>query len=152
MTPVARPPGSGAASWAASFLLAVLCAPAPGVAVLPPDPSLALGQIVSVDGFVDQSGQPFRAAADDGRAWIVSPIYTRCPTTCSALTAALQAALRQSGLRSADYRVVSLSFDPEETDASLAEFRDRLRLPPEVAWAQPYVAAMAELMHSIRLT
>ena len=28
---------------------------------------------------------------------------------------------------------------------------DRLRLPPEVAWAQPYVAAMAELMHSIRL-
>ena len=28
---------------------------------------------------------------------------------------------------------------------------DRLRLPPEVAWAQPYVAAMAELMHSIRM-
>ena len=30
-------------------------------------------------------------------------------------------------------------------------FYDRSRLPPEVAWAQPYVAAMAELMHSIRL-
>ena len=28
---------------------------------------------------------------------------------------------------------------------------DRLQLPPEVAWAQPYVASMAELMHSIRL-
>jgi hypothetical protein len=27
----------------------------------------------------------------------------------------------------------------------------RLRLPPEVAWAEPYVAAMAELMHAIRL-
>jgi cytochrome oxidase Cu insertion factor (SCO1/SenC/PrrC family) len=131
VTLVARPPGLAAASWATSLLLAVLCTPAPGDAILPPDPGVALGQTVTFDGFVDQSGQPFRAAADDGRAWIVSPIYTRCPTTCSALTAALQAALRQSGLRSADYRVVSLSFDPEETDASLAEFRDRLRLPPE---------------------
>ena len=31
------------------------------------------------------------------------------------------------------------------------KFYDRVRLPPEVAWAQPYAAAMAELMHSVRL-
>ena len=31
------------------------------------------------------------------------------------------------------------------------KFYARLRLPPEVTWAQPDVAAMAELMHSIRL-
>ncbi|HEY8154291.1 MAG TPA: hypothetical protein VII72_09210 [Myxococcota bacterium] len=30
-------------------------------------------------------------------------------------------------------------------------FYDHLRLPSEVAWAQPYVAAMAELMHELRL-
>ena len=28
---------------------------------------------------------------------------------------------------------------------------DRLRLPPEVAWAQPHVDAMAELMQAIQL-
>lgn len=28
---------------------------------------------------------------------------------------------------------------------------DRLRLPPEIAWAQPHVAAMAELMRAIQL-
>jgi hypothetical protein len=30
-------------------------------------------------------------------------------------------------------------------------FYDRLRLPPDLAWAQPHVGAMAELMRSIRL-
>ena len=31
------------------------------------------------------------------------------------------------------------------------EFYDRLRLPPEVAWAEPCAAAVAELLHEMRL-
>jgi cytochrome oxidase Cu insertion factor (SCO1/SenC/PrrC family) len=58
-------------------------------------------------------------------------MYTRCPTTCSALTTALKAALRESGLQNGEYRVVSFSFDPDETTASLAAFRTRMQLPAE---------------------
>ena len=97
---------------------------------LAPDPA-AIGRVIRFDGFVDERGQPFTAAPADARPWIVSPIYTRCPTTCSAITAGLKAAVEQSGLRPAEYRVLSFSFDPEETDASLAAFRARMQLPPD---------------------
>jgi cytochrome oxidase Cu insertion factor (SCO1/SenC/PrrC family) len=116
---------------AAALLLALLCSAARATTVLPPDPDLAIGQEISLDGFVDQNGDLPPAARVDARPWIVSPMYTRCPTTCSVITAALKAALQRSGLRPSEYHVLSFSFDPRETDASLAEFRARMQLPPE---------------------
>jgi cytochrome oxidase Cu insertion factor (SCO1/SenC/PrrC family) len=128
--------------------LLFLLAAAARASVPPPDPDRSLGQVIAFDGFVDEGGRSFRAARDDGRAWIVSPIYTRCPTTCAALTASLQAALRASGLRPADYRALSFSFDPQETDASLAEFRERMRLPAE--WVTLRAADPAALERTLR--
>jgi protein SCO1/2 len=103
--------------------------------LLPPDPGKTLGGRVSFDGFVDENGRDVAAlvGAPDGpdppRAWIVSPIYTRCPFTCSPITAALKTALRESGLQPSEYRVVSLSFDPKETGEALRAFRGSLQLP-----------------------
>jgi len=116
----------------AALLLALLCcAAARATTMLPPDPDVAIGQEIFFDGFVDQNEDLLPAARADARAWIVSPMYTRCPTTCSATTAALKAALQRSGLRPSEYHAVSFSFDPRETAASLAEFRARLHLPPD---------------------
>jgi cytochrome oxidase Cu insertion factor (SCO1/SenC/PrrC family) len=95
-----------------------------------PDARQVRGAVVAFDGFVDQRGQPWRAPSDVP-AWVVAPMYGRCPTTCSALTAGLLAALRRSGLRAGEYGVVSFSFDPQETDTSLQAFRQRLGLPDD---------------------
>jgi cytochrome oxidase Cu insertion factor (SCO1/SenC/PrrC family) len=106
-----------------------------GQTLLPPDPARTLGKVVAFDGFVDENGRGFSpqgavsAPNHDGQPWIVSPMYTRCPHTCSAVTVGLKRALDQSGLDASEYRVVSFSFDPQESGERLRSFRSRLRLP-----------------------
>ena len=105
--------------------------------LLPPDPSIAIGNVVPLDGFVDENGNEFstllpKAELDrDPRPWIVSPMYTRCPTTCPAVTANLRRAIDESDLKPSEYRVVSFSFDPDETADGLREFRSHIKLPPQ---------------------
>ena len=118
-------------------MLALLTVPLPAAAqtLLPPDPQRTIGGVVSFTGFVDEQGRAFDAREGGGEAdtspqpWIVSPIYTRCPRTCSPITAGLQRALRESGMTAADYRVVSFSFDPEETGETLRKFRAAMQVP-----------------------
>ena len=117
-------------------VLGIAAAAAAGT-VLPPDPSRTVGNRVSFDGFADENGRAFSALvpqaelARDPRPWVVSPMYTRCPHTCSALTAGLRRALEQSGLGASEYRVLSFSFDPEETGAGLRGLREKSALPAE---------------------
>jgi hypothetical protein len=106
---------------------------------MPPDAGRIIGRTVSFAGFVDEAGDP-RAVAlqrtgadEDRRPWILSPMYTRCPHTCSALTAGLRGALERSGLADSEYRVASFSFDPDETSEGLQEFRSKMHLPER--WA-----------------
>jgi cytochrome oxidase Cu insertion factor (SCO1/SenC/PrrC family) len=106
--------------------------PAPAQRLLPPDPSVAIGNVVAFDGFVDELDRPFvRPSEGPARPWVVSPMYTRCPHTCSAITTALKRALAESGLQPDAYRVLSFSFDPAETAQALQDFRARMALPPE---------------------
>ena len=58
-------------------------------------------------------------------------MYTHCPHTCSAVTAGVRRAIDQSGLAPAEYRVVSFSFDPNETADGLRAFRTRMQLPDD---------------------
>ena len=103
--------------------------------LLPPDSARAVGNRVPFDGFADQNGRPLASLVTsaelqrDPRPWIVSPMYTRCPHSCSALTAGLRRALDRSGLSPSEYRIVSFSFDPKETDERLRQFRARMQLP-----------------------
>ncbi len=109
---------------------------AAGQTLLPPDPALAVGHVIPFDGFVDQEGRAFVSpvtapAAAGAPVWIVSPIYTRCAFTCAPITAALRSALERSGLQASQYRVMSFSFDPNETAEELRAFRARMALPEE---------------------
>jgi len=114
------------------LLLLIGVCPVQAQRLLPPDPSVAIGNVVTFDGFVDETGRPFVRPADDvARPWVVSPIYTRCPHTCSAITTALKRALAESGLQPDSYRVLSFSFDPAETATGLRDFRVRMGLPPD---------------------
>lgn len=105
--------------------------------LLPPDPSRTIGEVISFAGFVDEAGRDFASAAGTADArgqpapWVVSPIYTRCMHTCSALTTSLKRALADSGTDPAAYRVLSFSFDPAETAEGLHAFRAKANLPPD---------------------
>jgi protein SCO1/2 len=113
-------------------LLAVLeAASATANTLLPPDAATTIGRRIPLDGFVDENGHAFAAQSPerDARPWIISPMYTRCQGTCPAITAGLRRALDQSGLAPSEYRVLSFSFDPNETAEGLRQFRARMQLP-----------------------
>jgi len=118
--------------------------------LLPPDPARVVGKVVAFDGFVDENGADFSfsSADQDGRPWIVSPMYTRCPHTCSAITSALRRALEQSGLAESEYHVLSFSFDPNEDAEGLRSFRAKMNLPP--AWITLRARDPAALERTLR--
>jgi len=133
MSPRARLPRRGRRLGALTLLLVIgLTTVAPAITLLPPDVASAVGRRIPFDGFVDADGHELSAPpGGDARPWIISPMYTRCPTTCSAVTDGLRRAVEQAGLAPSEYRVVSFSFDPDETDDGLRQFRGRMRLPKE---------------------
>ena len=100
--------------------------------LLPPDTARIIGAVIPLGGLVDEDDRPFNPGNDPvPPVWILSPIYSRCPYTCSPITHALQAALARTDLTRGEYRVISLSFDPAETANGLRTFRTNLQLPPE---------------------
>jgi cytochrome oxidase Cu insertion factor (SCO1/SenC/PrrC family) len=120
---------------AALALLVVLhvAASAAASTLLPPDATATIGQRIPFDGFVDEYGHPFslQPLERDPRPWVISPMYTRCLGTCPAITASLRRALDRSRLAPAEYRVLSFSFDPNETNDGLRQFRTRMQLPAD---------------------
>ena len=62
-----------------------------------------------------------------GEATLLLPIFTRCDGSCPVTAATLKQAIPGA---SADFRVLLLSFDPQDTAADLRSFRKRLDLPP----------------------
>lgn len=75
---------------------------------------------------IDQHGRPFRLADHQGRALLVSFIFTTCDGTCPATTRELvrvQAALRQAGLWDRRVAFVSITLDPAaDTPETLARY------------------------------
>jgi cytochrome oxidase Cu insertion factor (SCO1/SenC/PrrC family) len=124
---------------------ALLACTAAGAAPLAPDPGRAVGTRVPLDGLVDEAGRALVVDDGDPRPWIISPIYTRCPSTCGPITASLKSAL--GDLDPSRYRVLSLSFDPAESDRSLAAFRERLQLPAD--WITARAADRAALARTL---
>jgi len=131
-------------------LLALSAATVRAQTLLPPDPASVVGKVVPFDGFVDENGRAFStAAADgDGKPWIVSPMYTSCPNTCSAVTSSLRRAIEQAGLATSGVHVVSFSFDPDETAENLKAFRARMNLPEQ--WITLRAGDKAALERTLR--
>jgi protein SCO1 len=86
-----------------------------------PDPN-KLGTL-SPFALTNQEGKPYGTAQLRGQLWVASFFFTRCPTICPRLIAAmrdLQGAAKQSNTA---LRLVSFSVDPEyDTPAVLKEY------------------------------
>lgn len=92
-----------------------------------------LGKAVRIDGLVDDTGRSvvLAPAGREAGPLILAPIYARCPHTCSPLAASLLRALNEAGERLGQYRVASVSIDPNESAENLRAFRQRLGLPTD---------------------
>jgi cytochrome oxidase Cu insertion factor (SCO1/SenC/PrrC family) len=106
-------------------LWAAAVAPASAV-LLPPQGPSALPRGLSV---LDESD----AAHDLRGLWagtprLLLPIFTRCGSTCPLTALVLKDALARTPVR---FRVVVLSFDPDDSASDLKRFRTRLALPAD---------------------
>lgn len=140
----------------ALFLFVHLVSAAPAAAASPdrtdPLPTRAkgidvterLGTSLPTDlGFVDQEGKPVTLADffDGKKPVIVTMNYSNCPMLCSLQLNGLTKTLAAMPLGlGTDYRVVTISFDPNDTSVRLGQMRTRLlrnyktRALPAGAW------------------
>jgi protein SCO1/2 len=101
-----------------------------------PDASLSL---------VDQNGQNFTLKDKEGVPLILVLSYFGCDGTCSVVNADLAQLLSgQSAWQvGRDFRVLTVSFDPHDTQQTLKDFKDRLALP--AAWEQGWTLSLPTL-------
>lgn len=59
---------------------------------------------------------------------ILSPIYTRCPGSCSIITSKLATVVAEMEGLGTDFQVITFSFDPEDRPVDLSNFSDRWEL------------------------
>lgn len=105
--------------------------------------------------FADESGRPVRLddALAGGKPVLLSLVYFQCPTLCNLLLQGLVKSLRQTGLAlGADYRALTVSFDPADTPAAAAE-RQRGNLAtlgrPHGAAAWPFLTGREEAVRAL---
>jgi protein SCO1 len=87
-----------------------------------------------------------------GRPAILALSYFHCPNLCGVVRADLIDALARSGLAPADYALIVLSIDPDETaaDAARAHREDAARMPaPEGAANWHYLTGGAEPLTAV---
>jgi len=79
----------------------------------------------------DQSGRPVRRGNLEGKVWIASFIFTNCPDECPLMTSDM-ARLQSDLAHMADFRLVSISVDPEhDTPVVLSQYAERFNANPD---------------------
>ena len=87
------------------------------------------GRAVPSIKWVDDTGRVRRLSDFAGYPLVLLPVYTRCRTACVANADQLKKALAQSTADPTQFRVMLFSFDPGDTPAVLATYRQRENLP-----------------------
>ncbi len=87
-----------------------------------------------------------------GKPVVLSPIFTRCPHTCTMITESLRDALRQVGAPGVGYEVVTVSFDPADDNADMRAYRERMQLPPQWRLATARADELAALLRAVHFT
>jgi protein SCO1/2 len=114
---------------ACALLGAGLAALAGAQAIQRPDLERIRGNVVPDVELIGEDGTAFRLSSLSGKPILVSPIFTRCPATCSEITGSLRDALATIGEPAVGYQVLTLSFDPADGPAELRAYREQLALP-----------------------
>ena len=107
----------------AFFWIAFFIFPHNLIAFEPPDEEVVLGKELADIPVVDFEGNQ-RTIRDflDGRPLVLSPIFTRCPHSCSLITANLKRVVEKMGSHGKDFTVLTFSFDPRDDAEALQNF------------------------------
>jgi cytochrome oxidase Cu insertion factor (SCO1/SenC/PrrC family) len=87
------------------------------------------GQPAADINWIDESGRTRRISEFAGYPVVILPMYTRCPAACLQTVAQLKRTLGNSAADLSQFRVLLFSFDPSETPATLAAYRQREAIP-----------------------
>ena len=133
--------------WSVAGLIAMLAMTSPARAQMPREPESEIDPIaLKIDeikflgakpskaiSLIDESGHPFTLGEKEGLPMILVLSYYNCDGTCSVVNNDLIKLLEtQSAWKiGRDFRVLSVSFDPHDTQQSLQDFRAKLKMPAE---------------------
>jgi len=114
-----------------------------------PDESVTIGKPALDTEFIDENGDAFRLSDLRGKPVVVSPIFTSCPHTCGMITSSLRDAVTAIGPPGDKYEVLTVSFDPADTPASLKAYREEQGLPAEWKLAVGRGSAVNDFLASL---
>ena len=120
-------------------LLLLAAARASAQTPMPPDESATRGHVVPDILLTNDDGAQFRLSELAGEPLLVSPIFTRCPGACIAITSTLRDAVAKAGTIGEDFNVLTISFDPADSVAAMHTYREQMGLP--AAWKMTVASA-----------
>jgi protein SCO1 len=95
----------------------------------PPNEAKYLGKKLNDIEVMDKDGNRKNISEFFGDVPVIlSPIYTKCPSSCSVITGSLKDAVNKAGGLGTDYRVLTFSFDFEDEPKDLQTFGKRWKL------------------------
>jgi protein SCO1/2 len=109
--------------------LSLIAASATAQVTSRPDEAKTIGTHMPDVALISDDSTTYRLSSLWGKPVVVSPIFTRCPHTCSMITESLRDALAEIGEPGVGYEVLTVSFDPADDAAALRAYRERLGLP-----------------------
>ncbi len=100
----------------------------------PPNEAKYLGKQLEDIVVFDKEGNHFKISEYFGDIPVIlSPIYTKCPGSCSIITANLKEAVSNAGGLGKDYKILTFSFDYDDEPKDLQAFTNRWKLE-EAFW------------------
>ena len=94
------------------------------------DPLPTLGTLSAFE-LVDQRGRTFGSADLEGKVWVASFIFTRCPTICPNISGLLQGMQKRARGLGSNFHIVSFSVDPNyDKPDVLAAYAERFTASP----------------------
>jgi len=114
-----------------------------------PDESKTLGRGLPDIQLTDDSHKPVRLQDLLGKPVIVSPVFATCPHTCTPITRSLLKATNALRAKGYDFRVLTFSFDPNETQENLSALRKKNGLPADWIVARGSAKQTQHLLNAI---
>lgn len=123
--------------WFISFFLgaAAITATYPYLRRVPEPPPVMFSLPPEYGELVDHHGQAFTADRMQGKVWIAGFVFTRCPSTCPAVTRAMLDLGERFDRNQIDVELISFSVDPKnDTPQVLSDYADKMGAS-ELDWA-----------------
>jgi len=117
--------------------------------ITPPDEAKTIGRTIPDATLIDDQGVRFALYSLLGEPFIISPVFTRCPHTCTLITTRVRDATAPVHGLGTKYNILTISFDPGDTAVDLARYRERLDLPAGWRLAVAAAADLAPLLDAL---